>query len=151
MYMHRKPHSEETKRKISSARLGQKLSPEHRAKVIKTLRNGSGESNPNWKGGASLNDQGYILVRFPDHPNARSNGYVPLHRLVMEEKLGRLLDEHEQVHHLDENKLNNHPDNLKIVSLEEHAEIHWKTEEARKAQSELMKKIRSKKFWSTKS
>ena len=38
------------------------------------------------------------------------------HRLVMEEKLGRLLLPSEVVHHKDGNKTNNHPDNLELFS-----------------------------------
>jgi hypothetical protein len=38
------------------------------------------------------------------------------HRLVMEEKLGRMLDKSEVVHHLDGNIRNNHPDNLQMFS-----------------------------------
>jgi len=44
--------SEATKEKIRKKRLGQKLSPEHREKVIKSLLVGlKGDANPNWQGG----------------------------------------------------------------------------------------------------
>lgn len=57
---------------------------------------------------------GYILVHMPDHPNCDRHGYVREHRIVMEQKLGRLLDQKEVVHHLDGTTDNNHPDNLGI-------------------------------------
>lgn len=44
--------SEETKEKIRKGHIGKKLSPEHRAKVVKTLAlYREGEKNPNWQGG----------------------------------------------------------------------------------------------------
>ena len=53
------------------------------------------------------------------------------HRVVAEEKIGRPLEKGEVVHHKDENKLNNDPDNLEVLeSQSEHAKLHmvsrWK-------------------------
>jgi len=53
------------------------------------------------------------------------------HRVVMERKLGRKLKRGEIVHHIDGDKRNNHPDNLKLLSSQsEHASLHgykrWK-------------------------
>lgn len=79
-------------------------------KVFPQWRSGSG--NGNWRGGRR-DDKGYVLIYKPDHPHARA-GCVPEHRLVMEEKLGRILDRKEVVHHKDRNKKNNHPDNLEL-------------------------------------
>lgn len=71
------------------------------------------EGHPNWRGGRYLVG-GYWYVRADDHPNATKAGYVAEHRLVMEGKLGRLLERHEVVHHIDGNPENNHPDNLMV-------------------------------------
>lgn len=46
------------------------------------------------------------------------------HRVVMEEKLGRSLNSHEIVHHVDGNKKNNHPDNLIVTNRSKHAVHH---------------------------
>jgi len=47
------------------------------------------------------------------------------HRIVAEQKLGRKLLPGEIVHHIDENKKNNHPDNIQIFSSQsEHAKHH---------------------------
>jgi hypothetical protein len=47
------------------------------------------------------------------------------HRIVAEEKLGRPLKKGEIVHHIDENKRNNDPDNIEIFpSQAEHARHH---------------------------
>lgn len=45
-------------------------------------------------------------------------------RLVLEEKLGRELSANEQVHHIDNNPLNNDPDNLTVLCLGEHQREH---------------------------
>lgn len=52
--------------------------------------------------------------------------YEPEHRLVMERLLGRKLKPSEQVHHIDENPLNNSPSNLQVVTRSEHLKIHAK-------------------------
>jgi HNH endonuclease len=46
------------------------------------------------------------------------------HRGVAEQKLGRLLLPSEVVHHIDENKHNNHPDNLAVMTRAEHMREH---------------------------
>lgn len=47
------------------------------------------------------------------------------HRIVAEQKLGRPLRKGEVVHHIDENKRNNDPDNIRIFpSQAEHARYH---------------------------
>lgn len=47
-----------------------------------------------------------------------------IHRLVAEFKLGRLLTSADVVHHIDGDKLNNHPDNLEVLTRSEHMKIH---------------------------
>jgi hypothetical protein len=65
------------------------------------------------------------VVYCPDHPRAWSTGYVHVHVLVAEWKLGRLLLPGETVHHDDENRLNNSPENIIVAgSNSEHARIH---------------------------
>ena len=51
-----KKHTEDSKQRQRDRMLGRKLSLEHKEKVIKTLRNGTGKDNPNWKGGTTPED-----------------------------------------------------------------------------------------------
>ena len=136
--------SDEVKAHLSAIKTGVSLSPEHRAKVIKTLRNGGGEKNGNWSGGRWVNENGYVKICLP------GRGYVSEHRLVMEKTLGRRLKRSEHIHHIDENPSNNSIENLKLVSPSEHSKIHWGSPEMKKWQSERVKRLRQERFWSTK-
>ena len=63
----------------------------------------------------------------PPHPNQYSTGLYPLHRVVMENSLGRLLGRDEIVHHKDENKQNNAIENLEVMTVAEHGKHHAPT------------------------
>lgn len=68
---------------------------------------------------------GYVMVSNPTHHRAEQNGYVYEHVMVAEEKLGRLLKDSEVVHHEDENKQNNNPDNLFVFATNaDHSRFH---------------------------
>ena len=115
--------SDETKKKISDAHMGKKLSPEHRAKVIKTLLYGlKGSENPSWKGGITEHD-GYILIKLPNHPHAYKNGYVKRAVLVAEQKLGRLLLPNEVTHHINGDKQDDSPENIEILTASQHNSV----------------------------
>lgn len=64
--------------------------------------------------GRIVSSTGYILVRVPEHPQSTKAGYVLEHRLVVESIVGRYLELHETVHHLDGDKINNAKENLQI-------------------------------------
>lgn len=68
---------------------------------------------------------GYMYCRTdPVHPKANAKGLYPLHRVVMENKLGRLLENNEVVHHKNEDKVNNNPENLEIINRSDHSRHH---------------------------
>jgi hypothetical protein len=54
---------------------------------------------------------------------------VYVHREVMQKKMGRPLKNHEIVHHNDEDKKNNDPDNLTLSNRSRHAKGHRKKPE----------------------
>jgi hypothetical protein len=68
---------------------------------------------------------GRCAVHVPGHPGANSTGYVLKSRWIVEQKLGRLLREDEEVHHKDEDEQNDDPANLEVKTLSAHAKHHW--------------------------
>lgn len=70
----------------------------------------------------SKGEYNYAVV--PEHPNRTKNDYVLEHRVIMENHLGRLLNEDEVVHHINGDKKDNRLDNLEVLSRKEHAKLH---------------------------
>ena len=66
----------------------------------------------------------YWALSMPNHPEADSNGYVLLHRIVMEKVLGRPLLSDEIVHHRNRDKLDNRPKNLEVLTRSQHQKLH---------------------------
>ena len=84
-----------------------------------------GHNNPAWRGGKYKNEDGYILVKKPDHPySIKRTHYIFEHRLVMEKHLGRYLTKNEIVHHKNEIRDDNRIENLMLVTRGEHNGIH---------------------------
>lgn len=67
---------------------------------------------------------GYLYVYQPTHPMANKAGKVYVHRHVAQTFYGVILTPDLVVHHKDENKLNNEPSNLEIMTYEEHGRHH---------------------------
>lgn len=63
-----------------------------------------------------LDKSGYVLLWQPEHPQANRHGQVREHRVVMEQKLGRLLSRKEVVHHMNGIRGDNRPENLELFS-----------------------------------
>lgn len=101
-----KPRPESVKKKLREANLGKRHSMESRRKMSRPGKLGS-----NWKGGRIKTYYGYILIHCPDHPLVAKSGYVPEQRLVVEKKIGRLLEKVNQVHHIGD-KDDNRPHKL---------------------------------------
>lgn len=73
-----------------------------------------GAHNPAWKGGRCRDNDGYWLIYAPQHPHATKAGYVREHRLVIEKRIGRYLLPEEAVDHIDGDRGNNDPANLRV-------------------------------------
>lgn len=78
------------------------------------------EKCKNWKGGRIIDHDGYVLIK-NNHNKPR---YTREHRLIMEKFIKRKLKKHEIVHHINENKLDNRIENLKIMTRKEHINHH---------------------------
>ena len=78
----------------------------------------------NWKKrNTKVSKEGYILVYVPEHPKAFKGWYYE-HRLIIEKKIGRILETSETIHHINENKEDNRLNNLFLCSREEHDKAH---------------------------
>lgn len=138
--------SPEHRAKISAANLGRTFSPEHRAKISAALlghkhteeakakmrrprSNGppgshAGKKNSNWKGGIAI-QEGYVLLKRPDHPFANCGGYVRRCRLVMEAHLDRFLLPEEVVHHEGKRDDDRIEKLMLFPNSAEHIAYHW--------------------------
>lgn len=84
---------------------------------------------------------GYRYARTnPVHPKANKNGLYPLHRVLMENHLGRLLEDGEVVHHKDEDKNNNAIENLALMTNAEHSCLHSRKKQLVKLECCVCKK-----------
>lgn len=71
-----------------------------------------------------IDRRGYILIYEPNHPFAKSTGYVYEHRVIMETRLKRILKNEENIHHLDGNPQNNDIKNLALTDRSNHLKIY---------------------------
>ena len=94
-----KKHSIESKRKMSISQTGLQ----------------SREKHPNWKGGIKSRPDGYLR---------RSSDGKYIHRIIMENYLGRQLKDDEIVHHIDGDVSNNDISNLTVTTNSNHRKIH---------------------------
>jgi len=92
-------------------RLGLRREPKPRPGAL------SGSRNPAWSGGRRQRSDGYIEIWTP-------TGVRLEHQIIMEQQLGRPLVAGEVVHHIDENKTNNDPSNLRLTTQAEHIKEH---------------------------
>ena len=95
----RKKHSTESRQKMSISQTGTQI----------------GEKHPNWKGGIKSRPDGYLR---------RSSDDKYVHRIIMENYLGRQLRDYEIVHHIDGNVSNNDISNLTVMTNSSHRKIH---------------------------
>jgi len=110
----------ETKAKLSKA--NRRPCP---AQVRAALKSVVGAEHPLWKGGLTITAGGYL--QFTNSPGNGHHAGRYLHQVIAEFKVGRPLRAGEHVHHRDEDKLNNHPDNIEVMKAEEHARLHAET------------------------
>lgn len=80
------------------------------------LKYNLGANHPNFKTGIRIHSDGYL----------RNSKDQYIHRLVMEEYLGRKLSNREHIHHKDGNVTNNDISNLSILSNSEHRKLEYK-------------------------
>jgi len=77
----------------------------------------TGENHWYWKGGKKTRPDGYIR-------DSKTDKY--LHRVMVEEFIGRLLKPHENIHHINGDVSDNRIENLIIVTNSTHRKLHVK-------------------------
>jgi D-serine dehydratase len=132
----------------------------HKCSSTKRCKEMVGERNPNWKGGESNVEQGYIRVTISsikdlqirqwaiqsNHKKQKSFTILK-HRLIMIQKLKRPLKEKEIVHHLNGDKSDNRDINLMIEDSIKHRKSYF---ELLRERNMLLYKLRQLNFNETK-
>ena len=72
--------------------------------------------------GWRITSQGYVQFTMGEHAER------PVHRVIVEQDIGRSLREEEVVHHVDGDRQNNSLDNLLIMTASQHAALHRRQE-----------------------
>lgn len=85
----------------------------HYGRWLRTGTIGPAEPRVRAKGQGSLNRQGYVIVGTGGR-NGKGGRTTPMHRLVMQEVLGRPLLPEEHVHHKNGIRDDNRPENLEL-------------------------------------
>lgn len=70
-----------------------------------------------------IGEEGYVLVYVPEHPKSFRGWYYE-HRLVLEQNIGRFLEQWETVHHINGNKQDNRVSNLFACTAYQHKKAH---------------------------
>lgn len=84
-----------------------------------------GKNHPFYKG-RQRHQGSYIFLYRPDHPFCNKQGCIKRARFVMEKKLGRYLKSEEVVHHINEIRDNDRPENLQLfTNNSEHLKFHF--------------------------
>ena len=106
------------------------FTPEFRAKkrqARKELLKEARQKQARAKSDRLITAGGYWCIKTPDGYQGRTyieGRYVPEHRYLMEQRLGRLLSSDEVVHHVNGNKLDNSPENLELMTQSDHTRHH---------------------------
>jgi len=127
-----KHHSEESKKKMKMSHKG--MTGKHHSKetIIKIGLTNSialkgkflGEKAMRWKDGRRKSRDGYIRIYKPEHPFCDKNKTVLESHLVVEKYLGRYLKPYERIHHINEIRDDDRPENL-MTFINTRAHIKW--------------------------
>lgn len=86
---------------------------------INSIKSRKGKKGGNNKGEKHIDKNGYVQIWKPNHPNCRTAGYIHEHRYIMSEKIGRKLEKHENIHHINGNRSDNRIENLELWTTQQ--------------------------------
>jgi len=91
-----------------------------------------------------INSRGYIKIYGPYFTEGQY-GFIYEHRFIMEQFLGRRLRPHENVHHINEIKVDNRIENLFLTTNSEHTSLHREGKtQSLKRRTNMRKKTRNR-------
>lgn len=99
----------------------------HTSRVKHPMAGRCGKLNPHYHGGRYISPSGYVMILIPGPGRSE---YIPEHRLVMEQHLGRPLTNDEIVHHKNRIKTDNRIENLELMANSKHSSIHARSGES---------------------
>lgn len=131
LYLNQQMSSDEIGRMIGCSRKTIRMKLARYGIPVRSLREAFRVSRTHggWNAGRKApikRSTGYVMIYAPDHPDAPKSGYIMEHRLVMERIMGRRLSRHEEVHHINEVRDDNRPENLVVMTKSEHMSLHAK-------------------------
>ena len=117
-----KSHNSQMSRWGEVWRISKNVRVYHSQEAWDRIRKGSHLGN--WKGGKTIDAEGYVRIHVYDEGDPLKGRNVYEHRYMMEKHLGRKLLRTELVHHIDGDRQNNDIVNLQLVGYKEHKRIH---------------------------
>lgn len=109
---------------------GRTISAEQKAKLSEKMSGRRKRTDYEFGGHEKKRKDGYIRVYVPDHPNCTRDGFVMKHILVVERSIGRYLTDGECVHHINHIRDDNRIENLRLMTISDHASMHMKERRA---------------------